>query len=374
MLTLYRYMDISCCDLCTSICDTLEARNRHWLGKGFFDPLLHDTRCRSGGSSRHCSSSRIDSNIHPVQAITGVSGCTRTAQASKEHGTTGSRQQDNIRQLGLQKERMEQLHNQYASSTLYTSHCLCPSMEQDMEPDVQQDTDQGMEQDMHQEEDLIGQLSKVDGTCSRLEGESACHGSEPSPRSQPTCACVHDDCTCSACDNRQQELASVPQFHGHQSRASAQPSQCGRQAGAEAYRSNTRHKHHSKDVCLDKGQQYSGASAFSPAGPGCHKKLPAYPQDEGLLLSEMQPPLTAEVQPDVHPQFEQESCMQVQGTCQPRVHNVSSQNLNAPGASDFRRSTRNTLENQCDPGHVQSSSYLGMTPVFEGPTSVRVDR
>lgn len=69
VLTLYRYMDISSCHLCNSICETLDTRNRHWIGEGFFDPLLHNTRCRPKDQSSKCCSiddSRTLSFLHQV--------------------------------------------------------------------------------------------------------------------------------------------------------------------------------------------------------------------------------------------------------------------------------------------------------------------
>ena len=45
VLALYRYMDISRCRLCTSICDTLEAMNQYWITYDLFNSLVHVFKC-----------------------------------------------------------------------------------------------------------------------------------------------------------------------------------------------------------------------------------------------------------------------------------------------------------------------------------------
>lgn len=52
---LYCYMDKTNCDLCNSICNTLDVRDKHWRNDDFFDPFVHELWCGIGWAETETS-------------------------------------------------------------------------------------------------------------------------------------------------------------------------------------------------------------------------------------------------------------------------------------------------------------------------------
>lgn len=107
---LYRYMDISNCQLSSSICNPLDTRNAHWINNDQFDPTVHEFHCGPG-----CKV--------PPEMVERPGERKWERFGRKKQEVTEPRENSPPPRLALTEHQTRQLRQQYAPSPFYVQEC-----------------------------------------------------------------------------------------------------------------------------------------------------------------------------------------------------------------------------------------------------------